>query len=67
MAVMGHRQLSMVVTWQPSVVVKMLMCHDVAAVVGGDMHAWCSIMSSFCLAQMGTRRGTQRQWQWWVD
>jgi len=38
--------------------VKMCMSRDVAAVVGGDACAWCSTMSSPCLAQMGSDRGT---------
>ena len=50
--------------------VKTRMHHDVAAVVGGDACAWCSMMSSPCLAQMGSDRGTRRQrrrvgWGWW--
>jgi hypothetical protein len=48
--------------------VKMCMHRDVAAGVGGDACAWCSTMSSLCLAQMGSDRGTRRWrvgWGWW--
>ena len=38
--------------------VKMRMHCDVVAVVGVDACAWCSTMSSPCLAQMGSDRGT---------
>ena len=54
MVVTGCRRLLMVVTGHLGVVDG----GDMGAVVGGDVCAWCSTMSSPCLAQMGTRRGT---------
>ena len=46
------------VTWRSSAAAKTLTRRDVAAGVGCDARAWCLMMSSPCLAQMGTRRGT---------
>jgi len=71
LAVTWRRWSSTVVMWCVAVIggdvvsssywgaVKTHMHHDVAAVVGGDAYVWCSTISSPCLAQMGSDRGTQ--------